>query len=253
MKKSIFQIALLLFVGSTVHGAGNNLLHKAPYDFLFGNHLDTHQETQENKNGTLKGRLYIIYTGEIDAASGLPIARHPRGADNNEECGVDAIDCKVGWLISAVPSQAKFLYHSGVAGEDHPVWMMGSRKDIPQRGHYTHYHWVTSDSTDDRMIDGIPAVCDVQKASQLQGDVTVGDLTLEGFTWEEAEVHTGSGAEDLVCPGWLLQLTAIRSFTFEHGGEKIPVTPGPDNSTHLNIVTNYAVVPDITGSGGGAH
>ena len=55
--------------------------HKAPRAFLFGNHIDTHQETELvlSKNGTpehLSGFFYVIYTGEIDAASGLPIARH---------------------------------------------------------------------------------------------------------------------------------------------------------------------------------
>jgi hypothetical protein len=58
-------------------------------------------------------------------------------------------------------------------------------------------------------------------------------------------------AEDTVCPGWLMQITAKRSFAFQHGGEKAPVYDGVDNSTHLNIVTNYALVPAITGDGGG--
>jgi hypothetical protein len=48
-----------------------------------------------------------------------------------------------------------------------------------------------------------------------------------------------------------MQITAKRSFAFQHGGEKAPVYDGVDNSTHLNIVTNYALVPAITGDGGG--
>ena len=55
----------------------------APYDFLFGNHIDTHiQLKMKLKKGepkSLKGSLYIYYTGGIDEASGLPLARHPRG------------------------------------------------------------------------------------------------------------------------------------------------------------------------------
>ena len=53
--------------------------HEEPYDFLFDNHIDTHQETRlKLKNGepvSLNGFFYIIYTGEIDPVSGLPIAR----------------------------------------------------------------------------------------------------------------------------------------------------------------------------------
>jgi hypothetical protein len=48
-----------------------------------------------------------------------------------------------------------------------------------------------------------------------------------------------------ICAGWLLEIKAKISFAFEHGGEKIPVRPGIDNASHLNIVTNYAAVPSI--------
>ena len=192
MNKTYTGIAVLSFVSSSVFATGNKELHNPPYDFLFGNHIDTHQETRQTNHGTLKGRLYIIFTGETDPTSGLPIARHPRGAMHNEECGVDAIDCKVGWIIRAKPTQAKFLYHSGVAGDDHPVWMMESRKDIPQRGHYTHFHWTAAGSSDERAPDGVPVECDVQMAGQLEGEVAVGDLTLDGVTtWSGAEVRTG--------------------------------------------------------------
>ena len=101
--------------------AGSGELHTGPYTFLFGNHIDTHQETKLEKDGSLKGRFYIYFTGETDEASGLPVARHPRGAGHNEECGVDSIDCVVGWEIRAIRSEAKFLSHSGVSGDDHPV------------------------------------------------------------------------------------------------------------------------------------
>ena len=70
----------LALAGVTAHAVGNQELHKAPYDFLMGNHIDTHMENKLKNDGSLKGRLYIIFTGETDAASGLPLARHPRGA-----------------------------------------------------------------------------------------------------------------------------------------------------------------------------
>ena len=46
-------------------------------------------------------------------------------------------------------------------------------------------------------------------------------------------------AVDEVCQGWFLQIKAVREFAFEHGGEKIPIYPGEDLRSHLNIITNY--------------
>jgi hypothetical protein len=63
-----------------------------PLDFLFGNHIDTHQQTHLLNNGDLRGNFYIIFTGDIDMDSNLPIARHPRGASHSETCGVDELD-----------------------------------------------------------------------------------------------------------------------------------------------------------------
>lgn len=231
-------------------------LHKAPYDFLMGNHIDDHMENKMQNDGSLKGRLYVYFTGEIDSASGLPIARHPRGESHNEVCGVDPIDCVVGWDVRAVPADAVFVSHSGVNGNDHPIWLIPSRNDIPQPGSYTHFHWITSTSSDYRAASVWDTVCDVQKAAQLEGEVVAGTLQLNGGAdgeWSGADVHAGGGAENISCPGWLLEITAKRKFAFDHGGEKVAVTNGVDNSTHLNIVTNYAIVPAISGSGGGGH
>ena len=60
---------------------------------------------------------------------------------------------------------------------------------------------------------------------------------------------TTGGAENVTCPGWFIQLKAVESFAFQHGGEIIPVSPGADNATHLNLLSNYALVPGISGSG----
>jgi hypothetical protein len=43
-----------------------------------------------------------------------------------------------------------------------------------------------------------------------------------------------------------MQITAIRSFAFQHGNEIVPVERGRDNATHLNLLTNYEAVPGIT-------
>jgi hypothetical protein len=45
-----------------------------------------------------------------------------------------------------------------------------------------------------------------------------------------------------------MQIRAIQSFAFQHGNEIVPVVNGEDNATHLNLLTNYADVPAITGT-----
>ena len=222
----IFTIlSLLLF--QSVHARD---FHAPPYNFLFGNHIDTHQETKLKANGELFGFFYIIFTGNVDEDSGLPIAVHPDGSVD-ETCGETA-DCKVGWLIRGKSADAKFLYHSGVNGNDHPVWLL-NRVDIPQPGSYTHFHWITQTATELRAPD-VPAACDKQKASQLE-------------TQEPSAVN-------VQCPGWFFQIRAIRSFAFEHGGEIVAVRPGIDNATHLNLLTNYEAVEGITETrSGGSH
>jgi hypothetical protein len=55
-KKPFLAIALILaMTGSTVQAAGNNPLHASPHTFLFGNHIDMHQETKPEDDGSLKG------------------------------------------------------------------------------------------------------------------------------------------------------------------------------------------------------
>ncbi len=230
--------------------------HAAPFDFLFGNHIDTHQQTKLRSDGGLSGALFVYFTGEIDSASGLPVARHPRGAMHGEECGFD-VDCVAGWKLRARPGQAKFLFHSGVNGDDHPVWLVG-RTAIPQPGGFSHFHWITEAGTE-ALMDGaeIPPACDVAMAGDLEGTVVDGTLTLDDgaatYSWDQQSVHVGGGAENVTCPGWFLELKAVDSFAFQHGGETIPVHPGADNATHLNLLSNYALVPGIDGQGAGGH
>lgn len=195
-------------------------LHEKPYDFLFGNHIDTHLETKlklkKGEPGSLKGFLYIIET-EDTTDEGLTIYRHPRGAMEGEECGVD-VDCEVGWKIKAKPGYATFLSHSGVNGNDHPIWIL-NRDQIPQPGSNTHFHWIRLTSTNPR-AGGVPDECDVDTAGQL-------------------EVNADESEFDIVCPGWFLELKAVDKFAFRHGNEVVFVRKGIDNATHLNLVTNY--------------
>ena len=102
---------------------------------------------------------------------------------------------------------------------------MVNRVQIPQPGSYTHFHWITSTSNDPRSSE-VPQECEAQSAGALEAN----------------------GAANMVCPGWFMQITAEESFAFQHGNEIVPVMPGKDNATHLNLLTNYAVVPNITGT-----
>ena len=134
----ILSASLLFSVSAYSDGS----LHEPPFDYWFGNHMDTHQQTRLNEEGSLFGFLYVIDTGEVDADSGLPIMHHPRGLGEtyDERCGI-SVKCIKGWQLRGQPGHAKFLFHSGVNGNDHPVWLV-NRVDILQPGHYSHFHWI---------------------------------------------------------------------------------------------------------------
>jgi hypothetical protein len=224
----------------------------APYDFEFDNHMDTHVQLKLDVEGgepvELWGSMYIIFTDDqgvslgIDPVSDLPIARHPRGTndDHDETCGTSVnIVCEVGWYVDAVPGAFKFLYHSGVNGNDHGMWMVNRAEEYPSGGAPvpgmvipqpfipSHAHWISLGSDDPR-AGSVSAACDKNNAGQLEDE----DPT----------------AVNQVCQGWFMELKAVKAFAFEHGGKVIPIYPGEDLRSHLNIVTNYNQTPveDIT-------
>jgi hypothetical protein len=176
--------------------------HAPPLTFLFGNEIDTHQQTFQARDGSLLGFLYITFIGEV-TPRGTPVARHcdaqtpPRG-------------CVAGWVLRARPGTATFLYQN----MDHPVWL-ASRTEIPQPGAFAHFHWITSASTDPRPV--------TDPGCQAQTD---------------SELVPGA-----VCPGFFIELVALSSFAFEHEGQLIPVGPGIDIATHVNIVTSVPASP----------
>jgi hypothetical protein len=233
----MFVLALL---GMMLTGAATQVAAKKPqkppppFEFMFGNHIDTHQQTnlstvkETGDPRGLEGNLLIIFTG--GESGGLPLARHPRGAGEDEECGVD-VTCVTGWTLFGVPGAAKFVSHSGVNnGDDHPVWLVNREPGellvgvsaIPQPDFYTHFHWVSQTSDDPRAA-SVPDACDKNNAGQLQTEAP--------------------SAVNAVCPGWFLKLDAIIDFAFQHGSEVIPVMAGHDNRSHLNILTNYELEP----------
>jgi hypothetical protein len=203
MKRICLHVAFILmlnpFSGSAWSAEPDwQVDHVLPFSFLFGTHIDSHQQSQLLHNGDIYGFLYITYTGEV-TPEGYPVARH---------CGDDtpANACVIGWFLNGKPGKATFLYHN----MDHPVWLVDSRNDIPQPGSHAFFHWITDQSTDPRPV--TDARCNAAMPPELE-----------------------PGA---VCPGYFIELRALKRFAFEHGGERILVDPGIDISTHLNIVAS---------------
>lgn len=222
--------------------------HAPPFNFLFGNHIDTHQETRlwrRNRpllgieKGDLTGWFYVTPSdGNGDGIqdttdTGIPIFRHCMNEADY------AAGCVAGWFMKAKPCidevdgcRAMFVYHF----KDHPVWLLGahldssgnlrgSREHLVQPGSFTHFHWLTETGSIARIEEVlgvdimVPPECNVAMAGALT-----------------------SGVE---CPGYFLQLRALapmgnRVWAFEHGGEALVLKAGHiDNKTHLNLITSY--------------
>ena len=102
-------ISLLLVKNSFANGLPWQY-QQHPFDFIFGNHIDTHQQTKIMPNGELKGYLYIEFTGEY-TSDGYPVAKHTN-------CDDELAECTVGWQWRGVPGEATFVYHES---GDHPI------------------------------------------------------------------------------------------------------------------------------------
>jgi hypothetical protein len=273
MKQFIGIIAFVtLWVGMVPTASSAERLwsdHAPPYTFLFGNHIDTHQETWlvtnsslaflGIKKGDLLGYLYIFWVdadgdGITDTTeAGLPIAEHCVMPEHY------AAGCFAGWLVHAKPCitevnacRAMFLYH----GHDHPVWLLGphlhhdtsgegmsgegtlrgSRLDVVQPGSFTHIHWLTSGATH---TDDTGMMMHFPSSLEAVEDVFETDIHVpEACNVAMAENLT-TGA---ICPGYFIQLIGTKAFALRHGGELIAVKPGIDNKTHLNLLTDYQAV-----------
>jgi hypothetical protein len=118
--------------------------HAAPYTFLFGNEIDTHQQTRRITSGDLFGYFYISFTGVV-TTDRYRVATHL-------DC--NANPCTVGWTLDGKRSTATLLYQ---VESDHPVFLV-NRLDIPEPGAYAHFHW----------LDGDPAPGDSKNGFLLQ-------------------------------------------------------------------------------------
>ena len=132
MKKVRIFLAAALMSFATANGALATDLypwrnHAAPFGFLFGNDIDTHQQTRQTPDGGLYGFFYVHFTGVV-TRDRYRVATH---ADCN------AVDCTVGWTLSGKPLMATFMYQ---VPPDHAVFLV-DRRDIPQPGAFGHFHW----------------------------------------------------------------------------------------------------------------
>ncbi len=103
--------------------------HEAPFDFLFGNHFDTHQQSMLIGNNQLNGFFYIKYTGkDID---GVPEATHA-------DCDTVPEECLAGWKLKGIAIQATLIEKPEMS---HPIWCVDP-KDMPRQPGFSHFHWL---------------------------------------------------------------------------------------------------------------
>jgi hypothetical protein len=111
--------------------------HAPPFEFLFENHIDTHQQSKIAGNGNLVGFLYVRFTGEY-TAEGYPIARHA-------DCANVPDQCAVGWELQGIPFRATYLGHEH---GQHPQWKLDPDA-VPSRPGYTRFHWLNESAQAD--------------------------------------------------------------------------------------------------------
>lgn len=99
-----------------------------PFNFLFENHIDSHQQSNLIGNSQLTGFFYIKFTGGQE--EGLPTAMHA-------DCSKTPADCVVGWQLQGVAVTATRVANEG---SGHPTWCINP-EDMPQAPGYTHFHW----------------------------------------------------------------------------------------------------------------
>ena len=135
MKKAVLFTAvltLLVLLSATTVSANRSgdesefpwRSHIAPFDFEFGNMIDSHQQSKALKKGKLHGFIYIHYTGEY-TEDGIPIAR-------KADCEIE--ECSVGWVIKGIPFEAT-LVNKGPR-----IWLVDP-SGLPKEPGYLHFHW----------------------------------------------------------------------------------------------------------------
>jgi len=133
VKKTGFALlagVLLVLAGGVAYAAGLEWRdHAAPFSFLFGNHIDAHQQSRV-KDGNLQGFFYIQLTGG-HTTDGIPVAMHG-------DCTMSPDACVAGWSIMGVPTTALL---AGLDSMGHPLWCVDA-STLAKRPGYSHFHWL---------------------------------------------------------------------------------------------------------------
>lgn len=146
MKKALIPFVLAVLLAFTVVSVSAGSIsypwenHAAPFSFMFGNHIDVHQQSMIRR-GLLKGFLYIRFTGQT-TADAIPVAEHAN-------CGMMPEDCSVGWTFYGVPVEATLLAHEA---SQHPTWCVDPA-DVPDPD-FSHFHWLGAPEHPDMLIAG---------------------------------------------------------------------------------------------------
>jgi hypothetical protein len=131
MKKTllvIVSLGLMIIWVTPALAAGyawNN--HASPFNYLFGNEIDTHQQSKSVGQGRLQGFLYIHYTGET--INGIPVAEHT-------DCNSMPDACLVGWTFQGVKLDAQVM-----TADMFPSFCTDAQTLARLPG-YSHFHWI---------------------------------------------------------------------------------------------------------------
>ena len=106
LKKKLFPLGIIVIW--IISSAAAQLAlpwtnHAAPFAFLFGNEIDTHQQSLVMSTKQLNGFLYIHFTGET--IDGIPVAEHT-------DCAMMAQDCQAGWKITGDLAEGTYTGHN---------------------------------------------------------------------------------------------------------------------------------------------
>ena len=100
--------------------------HQKPYDFLFYNLIDNHQQMKLRKDGTLHGFIYIQFTGNY--VDGVPEAVRA-------DCTNPSLDCRVGWEVIGIPVSGAKLIQRGPR-----LWEL-DQAYLSLDPEFVHFHW----------------------------------------------------------------------------------------------------------------
>jgi hypothetical protein len=146
MKDLVRLIVLAIVVAAPAGAARASDLypwrnHAAPFSFLFGNEIDSHQQTRRTRDHSVFGFFYVEFTGVVTKDQ-YRVATHV-------DCN-GARDCTVGWTLNGKPAKGTFLYQ---VPPDHPVFLV-DRGDIPQPGAFGHFHWLGGQPSPGQVVAG---------------------------------------------------------------------------------------------------